>query len=160
MRKIIIFILISFTTQSASAYEVEDYVSLLQWKSKWEQIIPRAVEGYIERGLSEYPANFSNQQVSEASDRIRNALTKKIDWSAMSDHVITGFRRECGDDLLDVMVEFYSGVEFTEEDKDFIANEYRSCGSASMQGAMKYLVIEIEDFIEEKEKILSGISEE
>lgn len=159
MRKFISLVLFSLAINNVSAYEVDDYVTLLQWKIKWEKITSQAIDGYVERGLAEYPASFTSQQTSEASKLIRNSLSAKIGWKVMKEEVISGFRTECGDDLLDVMVEFYAGAEFSQQDREFIANGYASCARASMQGAMGKLISTMESFIEEKEKIISTISE-
>lgn len=160
MKKIILLLIFfCFAMPIAAASEVEEYVSVLQWKNKWGKITTRAIEGYIKRGVNDYPESFTEQQSFKASERIRDALSKRIGWDAMGGNIISSFRKECGDDLLDVLVEFYSGIEFTQEDRNFVADTYGSCAPKSMQGAMNSLVEEIESFVGEKDKILSSIGE-
>lgn len=158
MKKYTILILLVFINGTVSAYEVEDYVSVLQWKGKWDKISSRAIDGYVSRGIKYYPSDFTVAQSEEASKNIRAALNQKIGWDATKDTFISGFMTHCGDELLNVMVEFYERGEFTQEDKDLILADYGSCATAAIQGTMSLVINEIEKFSETKNEILSRIS--
>jgi len=158
MKKFIFLIVVSLICKPLLAYEVEDYISLLQWEEKWNRITTQAADGFVDRGKEYYPSSFTDTQMEEAGKLIRSSIIQRIGWSAMKGIVVSGFRNNCGDELLDLMVEIYAGVEFSAEDRELIAAEYGACATSSMQTAMNAVYEKMNDFTVEEKEILSEVS--
>ena len=139
------------------SYETEDYIAVLKWEEKWNKVVSRSIENYIERGTELYPASFSLENTKDASDKIRSALYEKIGWAAMKGEVISGYRTECGDDLLDVLVEFYTGAELTQKEKTILSEDYLSCATSNLGKTMNSLINKIENFAEQEQEIIESI---
>jgi len=157
MKKIIFIMLVSLMHEPLLAYEPEDYVSSLQWQEKWDKVVVKATDGFVDRGKAYYPSSYTKSQTEKAAELIRSSIVQKIGWGAMEDIVVSGFRRNCGDELLDKMVEMYAGVEFEAEDRQLIAASYSECATASMRNAMDVVYKKISDFAEQEKEILSKV---
>jgi len=154
---LVIFSSLMLNCASVLSYEAEDYVAVLQWDVKWNRVVSSAVQSYVERGKELYPRDFTVAQVDEAAQKIKSALSQDIGWPAMKETVISDYRAECGDDLLDVIVEVYAGAELTEEEKVVVSEDYLSCAAKSVERTMNSLVGLIDGFVEQEQEILSNI---
>lgn len=158
MKKIIFLTIFSLICKPLLAYELEEYISVLQWEEKWNKVTTQAADGFVERGKAYYPESFNLTQTEQASSQIRSSIVQRIGWEAMRELIVSEFKGNCGDELLDVMVEIYAGVEFAAEDRDFIASEYGTCATLSMQNAMNAVYEKMSDFTNEEQVILSEVS--
>jgi len=140
------------------AYEVTDYISLLQWEEKWNKVITKATDGFVARGKTYYPNSFTVTQVEQAASLIRSSIVRKIGWEEMQDIVVSEFRGNCGEELLDLMIEIYASAKFAAEDRELIAAEYRACATSSMQNALNAVYEKMNDFTNEEREILSEVN--
>jgi len=156
-KNIIVLLIFTFANAPVHSYEAEKYISIFQWDVKWTKVVSRAIDGYVERGTKLYPKNFTDSQRQEASEQIRFTLSEKIGWSAMKEIVVSDYRNECGDDLLDIVVAFYAGAVLTQEEKESVSEEYQNCARSATQKTMNSVFDKIEKFADHQSKILSSI---
>ena len=158
MKKLFFLTLISLLSQPLWANETEDYISLLQWEEKWTRVTTKAADGFIERGKAYYPSSFTPSHTEQAANLIRSSIVQRIGWGAMKDTVVSGFRDNCGDDLLDIMVELHTGVPLSTKDRELVAVEYAECATVTMQSAMNEVLIKMNNFSETEKEILSTVN--
>ena len=159
MKKIFVAIFFISISHQALGYEIEEYVEKLEWQNKWNRVTNSAIGAYVERGKSAYPAGLNEKQTAQVSQKIYEALHNRLGWESMSQGIISSFRTECGDELLDQMVDYYSGVQYSQEDISVIGNAYTICAQETMKEAMGRVQEEIEYFSETEKSILQKITE-
>ncbi len=124
---------------STAASDVDKYATAFGWPERWERVITRQTETYIDRMLSE-SGDLSAAQKEEVGKRIRNGMSQWLSWQRNGKQFTQSFIDSCGTDLLDQVVEINSGVNYTASEKQAINSDYATCAKEALERVMQNII--------------------
>ena len=150
MGKYFIFVFLIFVTGNARSNDISTYIIVFDWKTKWQKVVHRASESYIEKIKSSRINHLSESEQSKIIKKLRLTLNDKLNWEAAGSKFAHNIVSSCGQGLLDKMVGFYSGIEYSSDERKKLAASYAKCAKSGMDKSMDMIYTAFYDVANEK----------
>tara|TARA_R110002124_G_scaffold234886_1_gene400236 strand:- start:22867 stop:23853 length:987 start_codon:yes stop_codon:yes gene_type:complete len=143
MKKYAVSTLLLLVSSVAFPYDNATYVAVLEWDKKWDKVLARATDSYIERIGSDKSAFKSETERNEKLEYIRSHLLEALGWNNVGEAVTNKITQSCDKYVLDGLVNITTGKTESSENRGAIISSYRNCMKAGLNKSLGMIQEEI-----------------
>ncbi|MEZ5492087.1 MAG: hypothetical protein R3F50_17515 [Gammaproteobacteria bacterium] len=143
MKKYAVSILLLLVSSVAFSYDNATHVSVLEWDKKWDKVLARATDNYIEKIKSDKSALTPERERNEKLEDIRSYMLEKLGWNNVGATVTNNITKSCDKYVLDVLVDIKVGKAKSLEAKEKYITSYRNCMRAGLNKSLGLIQEEI-----------------
>ena len=136
LSQILVLILLCSSSYAAN---LDDYVDALDWREKWEKVISRVTDNYINKNIANRLSGLPQKKQKLITNKLKDEMSQAYSWRVVGTNVMQDLVDTCGTDLLDKFVDFYSGVKFSPDERQKISSAYRVCGKTAVERSMSVI---------------------
>ncbi len=136
MYKILITATLILLCSTTHAANLNKYAEALDWESKWEKLISRQTNKYVDNIKRSKLSQLSAEKQKEVASQLTNKISESLSWANVGNRFMRNYADSCGTDLLDKFVDVKSGVEFSGENRKQILMAHEKCSKSALEKSM------------------------